>query len=241
MKIWFALSVTIIFILNVTNGYADRLQSFSAIEDLRQSQWQSLTFPSIARHTDYRLIMQQDKQVVHAKTNNSASALVAKYNQPINATHELHWRWKVSNIFERGDARLKSGDDYPARIYVAFAFEPENASLIERIKYQAANAMTEQDLPGSVLNYIWANKLPVNEIITNPHSAETKMIVVQSGQQLINQWISNKRNISADYRAAFGRQAPSIIAIGIMSDSDNTGESAEAWYGDVVIKQTSQN
>ena len=39
--------------------------------------------------------------------------------------------------------------------------------------------------------------------------------------------------LAADYRTAFGEEPGKLIAFGVMSDTGNTGESVEAWYGDI--------
>jgi hypothetical protein len=63
------------------------------------------------------------------------------------------------------------------------------------------------------------------------------VLVVESGTADLNQWRSERRNIFEDYRRAFGEDPPMITGVAIMTDSDNTGESATAWYGDIVFKQ----
>jgi hypothetical protein len=222
--------------VSITKSYAQSPQAFSEMDDLSNCEWLTLAFKNIDNQTDYQLIEKHGQQVIYARTDNSASLLVTPLDKNTATDLNIKWRWKVSNIYQAGDANSKSGDDYPARIYIAFAFDPEAATFIEKLKYNAANAMTEDTLPGSALNYIWANKLSVGQIVTNPYSEQTKMIAVQSGEALLGQWVDNARNIAADYQAAFGREPPPIIAIGIMSDSDNTGEAAEAWYGDIIIE-----
>lgn len=223
-------------ILSIAKSYAQSPQAFSEIDNLSNSTWLPLTFKNIAKHTDYQLVVEDGNTVVHARTEDSASLLVTRFNVKPDEHLKLHWCWKVSNIFEAGDARSKSGDDYPARIYIAFAFDAKSATFMEKLKYNAANAFTEDTLPGSALNYIWANKLPAGQIVNNPYSEQTKMIAVQSGKAELGQWVCNSRDIVADYQTAFGHAPPPIIAIGIMSDSDNTGESAEAWYDDIRIE-----
>jgi hypothetical protein len=147
----------------------------------------------------------------------------------------LRWRWKVSNVFAKGDARSKSGDDYPARIYVAFEFQPGNAGFFERAKRKAVEVMFGEALPGNAINYIWANRLPIGEWVNNPYTDKTRMLAVSSGADKAGDWVSIERDIMADYRKAFGDEPPAIIGIAIMSDSDNTGEQASAWYGDIQL------
>ena len=62
-----------------------------------------------------------------------------------------------------------------------------------------------------------------------------QMIVVESGADHLNRWRPVRRNIAEDYRRAFGNEPPRITGVAIMTDSDNTGESATAWYGDIVF------
>jgi Protein of unknown function (DUF3047) len=67
------------------------------------------------------------------------------------------------------------------------------------------------------------------------------MIVVESGKQNVGQWINEERNLLKDYRAAFGKDPPPIVSVAIMTDTDNTRESAAAWYGDISLHKTATN
>ncbi len=59
------------------------------------------------------------------------------------------------------------------------------------------------------------------------------MIVVESGGEKLDQWVNEERNIHEDYIKAFGEEPPLISGVAIMTDTDNTGESATAYYGDI--------
>ena len=61
------------------------------------------------------------------------------------------------------------------------------------------------------------------------------MIVVESGSGHLREWRTYERNIVDDYRRAFGAEPPPISGIAIMTDTDNTGESAKAWYGNISL------
>lgn len=209
---------------------------FSEIASLEDG-WEPLEFPDINRHTQYQLVQVDDQQVVKAITDNSASGLITRLSVDPGNKLMLRWRWKVSNVYEQGDARKKSGDDYPARIYVAFEFEAEEAGWFERAKRKAAEAIFGEELPGNALNYIWASRLPEGEVAANPFTGNTMMLAVNSGPDQVGEWVSVERDIVADYRAAFGEDPPRVIGIAIMSDSDNAGESATAWYGDITLSR----
>ena len=65
------------------------------------------------------------------------------------------------------------------------------------------------------------------------------MIVVESGAGKLNQWVSEERNVHEDYVKAFGEEPPLISGVAIMTDTDNTGESATAYYGDIQFTKGS--
>lgn len=210
------------------------LQPFSTMSALMDG-WEPLEFPKIDQLTQYQLVTENGTQVVKATTSGGASGLIARVTIQPSDSLILRWRWKVSNVFEQGNARKKSGDDYPARIYVAFKFQPEKAGFFERAKRQAVEVLFGESLPGNALNYIWANTLPKGEFVANPYTDKTVMIAVNSGTRNVGEWVTVERDIVADYRKAFGEAPPPIVGIAIMSDSDNTGETATAWYGDIVL------
>ncbi|MFL1456026.1 DUF3047 domain-containing protein [Marinobacter sp. GN3S48] len=212
------------------------IKPFSQMDHLDDG-WEPLEFPKIDRHTTYRLIEEDGTQVIEAQTSNSASGLIARLDVDPGDSLVLRWRWKVSNTFEKGDARKKSGDDYPARIYVAFEFEPDKAGWFERAKRKTVEAVFGEELPGNAINYIWANQLAEGKTVANPYSEETMMIAVASGEDKAGEWVTVERDIVADYRAAFGDEPPRLRGVAIMSDSDNTGESATAWYGDLELRE----
>jgi hypothetical protein len=182
-------------------------------------------------------VKDEGEQVVMADTNNSASGLIARVRVEPGEQLILRWRWKISSVYEKGDARSKNGDDYPARIYVAFEFEADKAGFFERAKRKAAALVFGEELPGNALNYIWANQLEKGSTVANPFTDTTMMLAVESGNGKAGQWVTAERDIVADYREAFGTEPPPVVGVAIMSDSDNTGESARAWYGDVSLSR----
>lgn len=217
-------------------GVLPQPRPFSAMTGLDDG-WEPLEFPRIDRHSQYRLVEVDGQQVMVARTEAGASGLIARISVTPGDRLLLQWRWKVSNTYREGDARRKEGDDYPARIYVAFKFQEEQAGLFERLKRGTVKALFGEELPGNALNYIWANRLPAGSIVPNPYTDRTMMVAVSSGDERVGQWVTEERDIVADYHAAFGEAPPPIVGIGIMSDADNTGESATAWYGDIRLRQ----
>jgi hypothetical protein len=194
--------------------------------------WEPLTFPKIPKHTAYALADEGGAMVLRAESESGASGLVLRLDVDPTVHPRLGWRWKVENVLEKGDVTRKEGDDYPARIYILFEPDPSKLSFARRLAYRAAGLLYGE-LPTHTLTYIWASHARQGELYDNPYTDRVKMIVLQSGPERVGQWVEEERSIAEDYRRAFGEDPPAIRGIGIMTDTDNTGESAIAYYGGI--------
>ncbi len=199
--------------------------------------WEPLTFKKIDRHTRYELVRDGHEVVVKAISDASSSGLIRKLTLDLEHFPIISWRWKIFNTYTKGDASRKQGDDYPARIYVTFAYDPEVLGFADLLKYKTAKLIYGEYPPGSAVTYIWANRTPAGAILPNPYTERVRMIAVQSGNRQLNRWIQEERNLYQDYQAAFGTRPPLISGVAIMTDSDDTREAATAYYGDIVFKR----
>lgn len=187
------------------------------VDDFEQGLGPQWTVKSFKGETGYRVVTDNGNRVLQADSRAAASGLVKKLDLDPRTAPILSWRWKVAGTIPQGDERTKAGDDYAARIYVVFPhwFFPKTRTL----------------------NYIWANRLPQGESLPNAYTGNAVMIAVQSGSAKAGQWLTERRNIVADFRRAFGEEPPKIGAIAIMTDTDNTGARIMGWYDDLVLER----
>ena len=199
--------------------------------------WKPLTFKNIEKHTVYSLVKDGDAVVVKAEARASASGLIREIRIDPREYPLVRWSWKVENILKKGDVRKKEGDDYPARIYIAFEYDPKRMPFGDRVKYGLVKALYGQYPPLAAINYIWESRAAKGTLIPNPFTDRVMMLVVESGGERLNRWLEEERNIYEDYKKAFGEEPPLISGVAIMTDTDNTGESAVAFYGDIVFRK----
>jgi len=193
--------------------------------------WEPLTFEKIKEHSTYEV---QNSALV-AQSQNSASGIKFKKTYDIYKYPVLSFKWKINNVYKKGDATTKQGDDYPIRIYVMFEYNPDKASFFEAIKYDIAKSIYGQYPPHSTVNYIWSNKIQKENIITSAYTDRSKMIILNSGEKNINTWQEHTVNVLEDYKKAFGDNPPSRVTLAIMSDSDNTGESSLSYIDFIEV------
>jgi len=199
--------------------------------------WRPLTFKKIERHTTYTLVKDEGITVVKAVADASASGLTREIRIDPKEYPIVKWRWKVSNILKKGDVRRKEGDDYPARIYITFEYNPAKLGVWEKAKYEAIRLLYGEYPPLGAIDYIWESKAPKETVVPNPYTERVMMFVLESGSANLDQWVDEERNVYEDYQRAFGEEPPMISGVAIMTDTDNTGEQATAYYGDILFKR----
>lgn len=202
--------------------------------------WKALRPASKAADTRYTIIMDAGKPVLKAEANASMSGLIHPVRVSLRDFPRLRWRWKIGAPVKDADMTRKSGDDYVARIYVMFDYPADRLSFGTRTKLKIAEAVYGQSIPTAALNYVWDNRQPVGTIQANTYTDRARMIVVRSGARQAGEWITETRDLAADFRAAFGEDAPDVVAVALATDTDNTGDSAVAWYGDLEFLPAAQ-
>ncbi len=198
--------------------------------------WEPLTFDKIEQHTEYALVEDNGMVAVKAVSRASASGLVRKVDIDPMQYPVVEWRWKIENVLKKGDVTRKDGDDYPARLYITFRYDSSKVGFFERAKYEAIRFAHGEYPPLGAVNYIWESKSPVGTVVPNPYTGRVRMFVLRSGNGKSGEWVTESRNLIEDYRRAFGGDPPRISGVAVMTDTDNTGESAVAYFGDIVFK-----
>lgn len=223
-RYFFTYTVILFCIFTVSQAHCEESR-FLLREDFNDlNSWKPLYFPKIENHTTYTIESEGLESYLKAESTASASAVLYKSEFNIYQYSRMRWRWKAENVYQNGDAKTKSGDDYPLRIYIVFKYDPEKAGFLEKIEYNAAKLIYGEYPPHSSLNYIWTNKDHGERIITNVYTEKAKMILLQKGDSNIGKWFIHDVNIVEDYKEAFGNDPPPIASVVVMNDSDNTGE-----------------
>ena len=94
-------------------------------------------------------------------------------------------------------------------------------------------------MPYATLMYVWSNTRPVGTVLKSARTDRIRKLVVESGRNNLNAWLDYERDIAADFEQAFGERPGALVGIGVMTDSDNTRTTAQAWYGAVTLAAAS--
>lgn len=201
------------------------------------SGWRVWRLSGLKRPTEYQLVDHEGRTVIAARAQGSASGLVFPISIDLKEYPYLHWHWKVPALIRDADNTQRHLEDSPVRIVITFDGDKSKLPLDERLFADQFRMFTKQEFPYAILMYIWENRAPVGRVIDNLHTARIKMIVADTGAENLGRWRSETRNVYEDFRRAFGEEPPPIRSVGIMTDSDNTGGDAEAYYGDILFQR----
>jgi hypothetical protein len=83
---------------------------------------------------------------------------------------------------------------------------------------------------------VWETKKTPGTVVVNPRSDRVRKIVLDSGPAGLRSWREHKRDLAADFRLAFGEDPGRLVGIAVMTDGDNTGSQAKAWYGPIEVR-----
>ena len=167
---------------------------------------------------DYRVVTLDNQRVLRAKSHGSASALYREMDINLIDTPYLNWQWRIENTLPIPNQKTKHGDDYAARVYVVV-----KQGLFP---WQAI-----------ALNYIWSNKQQAEAFWLNPFTSKAVMIPVRSGSSDAGEWRAERVNVAEDFYRIFGERIEAAHGVAIMTDTDNSGGRAEAYFGNIFFSQ----
>ena len=196
-----------------------------------------VAYPNV-KPNQFSWVADEGKTVLKVDSNNSAGSLavpVALLGGQTSTT--LQWRWKVDRILDKADMDEKMADDHSARLYVFFDVPLESLSFADRTKIKLARSISGVEVPTAALCYVWDNKHRVGYTAWSPFTRLLRKVVLQSGPGSIGQWRPEVRDVAADFKEAFGFDAPAITGISVGNDTDNTDDRVTSWFGDVSFKK----
>lgn len=197
--------------------------------------WEPMILLRQKKQTHYQLVSTESRVVLHASAEKASSGLIYRtlvdpYRKPW-----LRWEWKINDVLEDADNTVRGTEDSPVRIILGFDGDRDSLPFSEQILFETAKILTGHDFPYATLMYIWENKAPVGTVIRSTHSSRVRMLVASQGTAEVGKWQTLTRNIIEDFEKAYGEKPGKLIGIGVLTDTDNTGDSVEAWYGDIQL------
>lgn len=191
---------------------------------LQDAGWSEFTFDEKRANQFTQPSGQPD--LIQIDTDNSVSLAYLRFDgRPVNLnqTPYLHFSWRRLGPAVDTDLTRKGGDDRTLAVYVAFPWQPERASLKDRLLRPFVEASEGPSAPGRVLTYMWGGGTDTGVWFENPYTGKAGwMKILQRPSAQARQWFTHKIDIRSDFEDRFGYPPPNPSYIAVGSDSDDT-------------------
>ena len=176
--------------------------------------WESKVFSG---QTQYKIKQQGNLKSLSATATKSASGLGVKKRIDLTKTPILNWTWRIDKALPPLNEKTKAGDDYAARLYVII----DGGLFIWKTR---------------ALNYVWSSTPSKGTKWNNAFAPRNaKMLAVRDSRDGPGQWVTEKQNVAEDFKNLYGFVPRFIDGVALMTDTDNSGGSAAASYGDIFF------
>ncbi len=150
-------------------------------------------------------------KVLNIKSNLASYMFQTEVNNLNLDTHGLvNWKWKVKQHPKGGDTRDKKVDDQAAQLILAF---------------EGRYAIT----------YIWDPSAPpgFNKDASIPLIVSNKVVVLESGDKNLGKWVDVQRDVKADFKALYKKEAPKLKGVAFQINSQYTKTTCEAFFSPI--------
>jgi hypothetical protein len=171
------------------------------------------------------------QDALRVKANNSVSILRQRFGDGLPAVGMLTFSWKVDALPLGADLQDPQAEDAPVRLVLAFGGDRSLLTPRTHRLSELSLLLTGEDLPYATLAYVWSAKDPLEMVVHNPRTDRIRKLVVETGDLSLGQWLLYERDVQADFVRAFGEMPGPLLAVALMTDTDNTSSQLQAWYG----------
>jgi len=185
--------------------------------------------------TAYRVATVAGRMALEARVDDSMSLMARPISVDLAEKPILCWRWYVDAPVAKADMTRKGGDDYAARVYIAFDMPDEVLSGSTKFKLKIARSMFGRSIPDAAVVYVWDNSHPVGTARRSAYTDRSQLIVADSGSARAGTWVMKRADVAADFARAFGNKPGKPIQLAVASDGDNTKSKGRAAFADIYF------
>lgn len=186
--------------------------SLSRLETLPH-EWSMKVWEGIGQ---VQVVQEDHRKVLRLETEQGCISLFRSLTVNLQANPVVSWEWNVLTLPTAAASNQSSRDDHGAALYLLFSSR-------------------EAPSKKTILGYIWDNARPVGTILVRPKDPTVQYVVVRSGPDQLGRWVTEKRNVLADYRSIFGEEPSILEGMSLVVDSVQTGSKAASLFGPIAF------
>jgi hypothetical protein len=202
--------------------------------------WREVLLPKqTLPRTRFTLVDVDGRRALRVASPASYGNLVHELAQPVDATAQLSWRWRLDQAIDGADLQRKGGDDAALKVCVLMDAPLDGIPFVERQQLRLARLLSGEPLPSATLCYVWDRGLPTGSVLPNAYTRRVRWMVLQGRDSPLGTWREERRALRADVLAVFGdelRELPRINAVLVGADADNSAGQGLGYVADLVLR-----
>jgi DUF3047 family protein len=169
---------------------------------------------------DFKVEQNDGRPALHMKSENEGSTISrdVKGKVDLKQTPILEWSWKAVMLPKGGNSCKKATDDQAAQVFVVWPRFPEAVR-------------------SRIIGYVWDTTLPVGTICKSEKTGTVTYVVLHSGSTDLGKWVTERRNVVADFTKIYGEAPENPAGVSISIDSNDTHSTAESLIGAIAFKR----
>ena len=205
-------------------------------EDLKAKDlaWEIFRVPG-KQPTQYRQLQHEGREAVLATVNATGSILRRRQRIEPADLGRVSFSWNVPSPGPAANQSLLGLEDVPVRVVLAFEGDRSRFSLKNSILSELSLLLTGEQMPFATLIYAWSRVSKPGEVLVNERTDRIRKLIVDSGDQGYNQWLSYERDIRADYRKAFGEEPGALLSYAVFTEGEKGEGHLQAFYGPLQL------
>lgn len=196
--------------------------------------WEIFRVPG-KQPTRYSYVRHEGRDSVRAVAEATGSILRHRHRIEPADLGSISFSWNVPPPGAEANASLAQLEDVPVRVVLAFDGDRSRFSLKNALLSELSLLLTGEELPFATLIYTWSRVNKPGDVVLNDRTDRIRKLVVDSGDQGYNQWLSHERNIRADYRKAFGEEPGALLSFAVFTEGERNEGQLQAFYGPLKL------
>jgi hypothetical protein len=236
--LWVVSTSLMLCAASVANAAGNQLQPYAAAGSAPAAPWHVVGLPQQTKpFTRFSVADIDGKRALRIEAVESYGNLVHSLSME-KASTKLSWRWRVEVLNPAVNLRVREGDDSALKVCALWDLPLENVPFVERQILRVARSKTAEPLPAATVCYVWDARLAQGTELDSPFTHRLRYVVLRTGDKP-DQWLSEKRDIGADFLKFFGNESatlPPLIGIAVGADADNTHSRSVGYVADLVLE-----
>lgn len=201
-------------------------------EDLN---WEIFRVPG-KESTHYSYVKHDGRDAVLATAEATGSMLRHRQRIEPGELGRINFSWKVPLTDGGINQSLPKLEDVPVRVVLAFEGDRSKFSFKNAMLNELSLLLTGEEMPFATLVYAWSHVNKPGEVVLNDRTDRIRKLIVDSGDQGYNRWLSYERDVRADYLKVFGEEPGALLSFAVFTEGERNEGQLQAWYGPVRLE-----